>query len=245
MSETQAAVEQVAAGWVGAAARRRLALVALLCAILFAFDAWIVLARPLAAFDEPVELWVQRVPWGPVAALMSLTNSVAGYWQAVLGAVVILLLSTFERRGAWLMLIGSLGSLIDNVLKDSFGRHRPTPDLVRVLTHPTDFSFPSGHAVFYTWLLFMLAFALAPRVPRAARPILWALAGLGVLVACLGRVWAGAHWPSDVLGGFLLGLGWSAFVLWLPERWLPSPGQGWLRVRRLRRRGRAAGAPAP
>ena len=46
-------------------------------------------------------------------------------------------------------------------------------------------------------------------------------------LTCLARVWAGDHWPSDVLGGVLLGIGWSAFVLWLPERWLPSPSFRW------------------
>jgi undecaprenyl-diphosphatase len=60
--------------------------------------------------------------------------------------------------------------------------------------------------------------------------VVWALAVLLVFTACFGRVWAGVHWPSDVLGGFLLGLGWSAFVLWLPERWLPQPSRRWLRL---------------
>jgi len=48
-----------------------------------------------------------------------------------------------------------------------------------------------------------------------------------IVLTCIARVWAGAHWPSDVLGGVLLGIGWSAFVLWLPERWLPSPTFRW------------------
>jgi len=34
-----------------------------------------------------------------------------------------------------------------------------------------------------------------------------------------------------VIGGAMLGIGWSAFVLWLPERWLPSPSLKWFRER--------------
>jgi len=49
-----------------------------------------------------------------------------------------------------------------------------------------------------------------------------------IVVACIGRVWAGAHWPTDVIGGFLLGLGWSAFILWIPEGWLPAPSRRWI-----------------
>jgi membrane-associated phospholipid phosphatase len=56
-----------------------------------------------------------------------------------------------------------------------------------------------------------------------------------IALTCLARVWVGDHWPSDVLGGVMLGTGWSAFVLWLPERWLPSPSLRWFRGR-LRRR---------
>ena len=69
--------------------------------------------------------------------------------------------------------------------------------------------------------------AIAPRVPRVYRPILWMLAIVVIVLTCLARVWAGDHWPSDVMGGVLLGVGWSAFVLWLPERWLPSPSRRW------------------
>jgi len=85
--------------------------------------------------------------------------------------------------------------------------------------------------VFFTWLSFMVAFALAPRVKPPYRILLWLGAAVVIALACLARVWAGDHWPSDVFGGFLLGLGWSAFVLWLPERWLPSPKWSWFRGR--------------
>ncbi|HEX6547413.1 MAG TPA: phosphatase PAP2 family protein [Candidatus Dormibacteraeota bacterium] len=237
-SDPQVAVEQVATGYVGGAARRWLALVAVACLVLFAIDAWLVLTRPLYAFDVPIEVFVQGRAWGPIEPLMRATNAIAGYWQLLLGAAVVLAFLPFERRGAWLMAIGGLGSVLDNLLKVSFERQRPDANLVRVIAQPPGFSFPSGHAVFYTWLFFMLAFSLAPRVRAGFRPLLWAAALFGVFVGCLGRVWVGAHWPSDVIGGFLLGLGWSAFVLWLPERWLPSPGQGWLSPRRyVRRRG--------
>jgi len=102
---------------------------------------------------------------------------------------------------------------------------------VHILTPASGFSYPSGHAVFFTWMSFMLAAALAPRVPSAYRPLLWILAIVVIVLTCLARVWAGDHWPSDVMGGVLLGIGWSAFVLWLPERWLPSPSFRWFRGR--------------
>jgi undecaprenyl-diphosphatase len=127
--------------------------------------------------------------------------------------------------------------VIDAVLKTSIARQRPTTDLVAIVAHANGYSYPSGHAVFFTWLCFMLAASLAPRLRRRRRLLLWTAALALDLIVCLGRVWAGAHWPTDVAGGFLLGLSWSAFVLWLPERWLPAPSWRWIRL------GRAAPRP--
>src|SRR2546421_656474 len=90
-------------------------------------------------------------------------------------------------------------------------------------------------AIFVTWMSFMLAASLAPRIKPIYRPAVWILAITVIVLTCIARVWAGDHWPSDVVGGVLLGTGWSAFVLWLPERWLPSPSLRWFGGR-LRRR---------
>ena len=215
--------------------RQALGVVAGVTAVLFGIDTYFVLTQPLLPFDVPVELAVQSVQWGPLAYLMDATNFTAGVYQTLLGLVVCALMFLWERRAGWLMLIGSVGSLLDQLFKDTIGRHRPTPDLVHILTPANGYSYPSGHAVFFTWLAFMLAAAVTPRLHPRLRGVAWALAGCLVVVACLGRIWIGVHWPSDVLGGFLLGLGWSAFVLWLPERWLPSPDVVWSRWRDRRR----------
>jgi undecaprenyl-diphosphatase len=214
---------QIVAGRVVSRARPYLAGISLVCAVLFCADAYLVAVKPPQPFDVSVTLWVQQINWAPLVVAMRTTNAIAGYWQMLTGALLILGLLLVDRRTGWLAAIGALSSVFDNVLKVSFERGRPTADLVQILTPASGFSFPSGHAVFYTWLAFMTAFGLSARVIPALRVVIWLAAFTLIVIACLGRVWAGDHWPSDVLGGVLLGLGWSAFVLWLPERWLPSP----------------------
>jgi membrane-associated phospholipid phosphatase len=206
---------------------------------LFAVDTYLVVTGALLlSFDVPITTAVQAFNWGPVVYAFQVINVTAGYWQVLAGAVAIVVLFLVERRAGWLMLIGSISSLLDNILKIVISRHRPPADLVHILVPASGFSYPSGHAVFFTWLSFMLAAALAPRTKPALRPLLWSGALIVIALTCLARVWAGDHWPSDVLGGVLLGAGWSAFVLWLPERWLPSPSLRWFRGR-PRRRGAA------
>ncbi|TME20047.1 MAG: phosphatase PAP2 family protein [Chloroflexi bacterium] len=230
-AEPKEAAEEVLAGRPGPSARRWLGPTALVIFVLFAIDSYLVVNNRVLPFDVPVARVIQQLSWGPVVYPMQLINSIAGYWQMLAGAVVVAAMFIFNRRAGWLMLIGSISSLLDNILKLVISRPRPTVDLVHILTPASGFSYPSGHAVFFTWLSFMTAVSVAPRIRPVYRPLLWLLAALVIVLTCLARVWAGDHWPSDVMGGVLLGIGWSAFVLWLPERWLPSPSLSWFRGR--------------
>jgi membrane-associated phospholipid phosphatase len=227
-ADPKRAAREVLAGQPQEAARRWLGPTILLVLALFAVDTVLVATHVLLTpFDIPIATLVQQINWGPVVYPMELINLMAGYVQVLLGVVAVVLLFILERRAGWLMLIGSVSSLLDNLIKLVISRQRPPSDLVHILTPATGFSYPSGHAVFFTWMSFMLAASLAPRLHPSFHAIPWIIAGLVIALTCLARVWAGDHWPSDVIGGVLLGIGWSAFVLWLPERWLPSPSWRW------------------
>jgi membrane-associated phospholipid phosphatase len=231
LAEPKQAVAEVAAGRPGPTARRWLGPTALVVFVLFAIDTYLVVANDVLPFDVPIARFIQQLNWGPVVYPMELINASAGIWQVLIGAVAVVGLFIWERRAGWLMLIGSISSLLDNIIKLIISRQRPPADLIHILSPTTGFSFPSGHAVFFTWMAFMIAVSLAPKIRPVFRPVMWALVVVVIVLTCIARVWAGAHWPSDVIGGVLLGIGWSAFVLWLPERWLPSPSFRWFRGR--------------
>ena len=231
LAEPKQAAAEVLAGQPGPAARRWLGPTALAVFVLFAIQTVLVVSNSLLQLDVQVTHFIQQLNWGPLVYPMEWLNASAGIYQVLLGAIAVVVLFVVERRAGWLMLIGSISSLLDNVIKLIISRQRPPADLVHSLNPTTGFSYPSGHAVFFTWMAFMLAFSLAPKVKSFYRPALWIAAALVIVLACIARVWAGAHWPSDVIGGVFLGIGWSAFVLWLPERWLPSPSWKWFRGR--------------
>jgi membrane-associated phospholipid phosphatase len=92
---------------------------------------------------------------------------------------------------------------------------RPRPPVAHLETVSTA-SFPSGHAIETTALLLalLIAFLLTrrPRVQASAAVILTIALSSGV---ALSRVYLGVHYPSDVLGGVLLGAAWSAVAAWL------------------------------
>jgi membrane-associated phospholipid phosphatase len=231
IADPKQAAAEVIAGRPGPTARRWLGPTALVVFVLFAIDTFLVVQNQVLPTDIPIARFIQQFNWGPIVYPMELINASAGIWQVLLGAVAVVALFVLERRAGWLMLIGSISSLLDNLIKLVISRQRPPADLVHILSPTTGYSFPSGHAVFFTWMAFMIAVSVAPKIRPSFRLILWTLLIVVIVLTCIARVWAGAHWPSDVIGGVLLGVGWSAFVLWLPERWLPSPSFRWFRRR--------------
>ncbi|HEV2036261.1 MAG TPA: phosphatase PAP2 family protein [Candidatus Dormibacteraeota bacterium] len=229
LAEHKQAAAEILAGRPKETARRWLGWAVLVVFALFAIDTYLVVTKSVLPVDIWITTFIQQLNWGPVVYAFGIINVTAGLLQVLVGLGAIVLLFVVERRAGWLLAIGSISSLLDNIIKLVISRQRPPADLVHILIPTTGFSYPSGHAVFFTWLSFMLAFSLAPRVNPGMRPFLWLAAAVVIVLTCIARVWAGDHWPSDVIGGVLLGIGWSAFVLWLPERWLPSPNLRWLR----------------
>lgn len=231
MASPKQAAAEVASGRVGTHGRRWM-LGLMLCSLvgfigISAAVGWGQVNGTMLPFDLPVTLAVQSFNWGFATYIFQAINLSAGLYQGALGVIIIVALLVWERRAGYLMMISALSSLFDNIIKIGMARPRPSVDLVHILVPATGWSYPSGHVVFFTWVSTMVAFALAPHLNKRGRVVLWSGAGVIIVLTMLARVWAGDHWPSDVLGGFLLGLGWSAFVVWLPERWLPSPKFGW------------------
>lgn len=113
------------------------------------------------------------------------------------------------RRGDSLLVIGaSAGAMaLGPLLKSVVGR--PRPELSEHVVFVNSWAYPSGHSLNSLTVLGLLTvLAVVERPGRLRRALLIALGVVLVLVVGFSRVYLGVHWPSDVLGGWLIGVLW-------------------------------------
>jgi membrane-associated phospholipid phosphatase len=116
-----------------------------------------------------------------------------------------------DRRAALFVLCVSAGvGPVDNGLKLAFARERP--DVALQVIRASGFAFPSGHAMASAAIFGALAHVARGRARSWRRWVMPAVAA--VLVALVGwsRIYLNVHYASDVLGGWLLGLGWCVLI---------------------------------
>ncbi len=104
-----------------------------------------------------------------------------------------------------------LGSVVSSVLKSAFAR--PRPDIVPHLDHVADLSFPSGHAAAGAVLV-----VAALLVPGGQPKLRLGIALLVMAAIGVSRPALGVHWPTDVMGGWLLGLSFALMSVALVRR---------------------------
>lgn len=98
----------------------------------------------------------------------------------------------------WITLI--LGS----VLKLLFGRERPMSEYAANLRVDT-YSFPSGHSSGSMIAYGLLAYLAMRLLPQPYGWIAAAVCGAIIILVGISRIYLGAHFPSDVLAGWILG----------------------------------------
>jgi membrane-associated phospholipid phosphatase len=175
----------------------------------------IVVMHPYLSLDVTVQDDVQATNWGPLTLTFPFLTWLGGPGGFIMQAVVIVLVLLFNRRAWILALAGLAGGVSYLAVVNLVNRPRPTAaEILRVTEHPGSTSFPSGHLIFITISAAVLMLCVGYRyLPRWAIPIGWAVVAGIVLAAGVDRIYGGAHWPTDVLGGFLIATAWLCLVV--------------------------------
>jgi membrane-associated phospholipid phosphatase len=198
-------------------------IVALIAGIFFKFIADEVFETPgIRSADAWAQAMANQIASPGLTAFMRfVTDFGNASTLAPLSVAIALLLyvkGSHRRLYTFASIMGG-GFLLNVLLKDAF--HRARPDLVQLI-EAHGFSFPSGHSMgsmlFFGGLAYVLFFT-------AEHHSIWRVIGviacfLTSLLIGLSRVYLHVHFLSDVIGGFVAGLGWIGICVAGTESWI-------------------------
>ncbi len=185
----------------------------------FAFDRTLVLL-----FRDPAN---PAVPLGPLwfqEAVRDMTalGSFVGLFFMTTAASLTLWLCGYRHLSVGLVVSVLSALAASNGIKILVGRERP--DIVTHAALTFTASFPSGHAFLSAVTLLCIAgfVGLASRREDIAR-LCMAFGWVMIVLIGVSRVYLGVHWPTDVIGGWCLGVAWSSIaVAWLGRKMAAS-----------------------
>jgi undecaprenyl-diphosphatase len=158
-------------------------------------------AAVLRWFHMPLPSWLHQA---------MLLMPYAGTNLTLLPAILVLGLWLWRRQGmvvsAVHLAVVCIGALSQNVImKHLLNRDRPA--IFERLGLYAWASYPSGHAILTVALYFTIALQL-----RLARGWRWpfVVAPMIVALTCFSRLYLAVHWPTDIIGGLLMGVTWLA-----------------------------------
>jgi undecaprenyl-diphosphatase len=204
----------------------------LVCLIGFGLIAWLVSQPGIPPMDTATTAFLHGLANPTLDALMDATTLLGSspVLAAVVGLAVVHRVVRRRRVEAAFTVIALVGTLVLNdILKLLIQRPRPGFDWAEVWPET---SFPSGHSMnsFVVYLAIALViWRLAGRQAGIVAVVFAVVLAVGVGIS---RIYLGAHWLSDVIGGYLAG-----------ALWLLVLGAAWALVSRLRRGGRRDAAP--
>ncbi len=189
----------------------------------------VVLNAPfVSAFDAWVQSWTFPLRGDEATAVLTALTHASSSKVSILVAVaftVYLAVRIGKRQAAvygGCVIVGEAAVTLAKLVVD-----RTRPLGMNLIEFPGDASFPSGHTFA---AIAIVAFALYvvvrthPSMPQAAKAALAVVAVAWPILIAFTRVYLGAHWPTDIVGSFLLGgCAFFPFATWAWDRVCDAP----------------------
>jgi undecaprenyl-diphosphatase len=171
--------------------------------------------RPLREVDTKVFLQINKQHYAPLDQFMILITQFGR--ELVWPIVIVILFTSGGVTGKKAALIMALAMIIlipiGVLMKEIVARPRPfIPESEFILATDSKYAYPSGHSL-------IVAAGATVSVAVLYRNPSWKMKAVSIALAveasivCFSRIYVGAHFPLDVLGGILLGIGISLLLL--------------------------------
>ncbi|MFD0940902.1 phosphatase PAP2 family protein [Pedobacter boryungensis] len=192
--------------------QKRIVLLITLLALITSFIllSFFVSYHPVPALDLKISLFVQKYHSDILDKIM-LGISFFGElpYSLLMVVVVAAIFYAFKyKREAYFILSILLSGVVILGIKNIIDRPRPTAFYVRLVEINRFQSYPSGHVLSYVLFFGFMIFLMRKlnHLPQLTRRIVTYFSAFFMATIAFSRIYLGAHWFSDTLGGFLLGL---------------------------------------
>ncbi|GAB1463728.1 phosphatase PAP2 family protein [Pedobacter sp.] len=178
--------------------------------VAFALLALFVTNNPVNNLDISISHFLQQFHnplLDQIMIFISAFGNVPVAFAALLITALVFWLFNYKREALFVLAISFTG-IITFSLKRLFNRPRPTDEYVTLIESYNNHSFPSGHTlsyvVFFGFLILLMRNLIA--IPSYLRRMVSIFSYLMFVTGPISRVYLGAHWFTDILGGILIGL---------------------------------------
>ncbi len=197
----------------------------LLLSILFVLIAclvWLsifVAHHPVPKLDLEISLAMQKYHSDALDKIMLAISFFGELPYSLLSVIIVALIFYYYKykREAFFIAQILFSGLLILVVKNFVNRPRPTEFYVRLVEINRFQSFPSGHVLSYVLFFGFLIVLMRhlKEIPRTTRRVVTVIAAFLMIMIAPSRIYLGAHWFTDTLGGFILGLLCLLSLCWL------------------------------
>lgn len=164
----------------------------------------LVITNSLTLFDDKIYQFIIGFQNKTLTSIMKVITSFANPLTIVSLCLISLLSLIWKyKTSIYLIIITIISTVFNFLTKNIVLRNRPNH--LRLIEE-TGYSFPSGHAmgsiVFYGFIIFLLS---KSKINKNLKIFLSVIIGLTIFLIGISRIYVGVHYPSDIIGGFLLG----------------------------------------
>ena len=174
--------------------------------VVFAVMTGLVASGRTAGFDDTIRFAFYSIRCAGLTAAAKVFAAIGSWWGiSILCAALLAIKATRLKAGVPVALAAVSSQVTEKIIKAII--QRPRPPYADRLVEIGGWSFPSGHSTTSMAVFLMLIYIVRTQVRSPfAKNLLTVILAIPMICVGLSRIYLGVHYPSDVIGGWSLGV---------------------------------------